>query len=132
MIDVSRAGQSYGPYSTEVARAYFQTGNIRPDDLVCSDEENAWQPAQNHHVFTEAKLPDPPTDLPSRPQEFDTENRKKLLDVLQQCLPTNSPEAKAQRIEGKQPLPKDIPEKRPETFLGYFITFAMMVAFIVA
>ena len=67
MIYVSRSGQTYGPYSVEVARAYFQTGNIQPNDLVWSEDQGEWTNVRDHALFEGDQLPPPPKDPPLPP-----------------------------------------------------------------
>ena len=41
---ISRAGQTYGPYTLDDLRRYLGTGNVLPTDLAKSDEMAEWMP----------------------------------------------------------------------------------------
>src|SRR4051812_24345977 len=67
-IHVSRAGQSFGPYSLEQARHYVQSGQILPTDWAWYEGAQDWAPVSNIPALG-ASLPiPPPMPIHVRPQ----------------------------------------------------------------
>ena len=64
-ITVTRAGQSYGPYSLEDLHRYVASGNILPTDLAVSDDHP--QPRTVAELLAAAAPVPPPTGLPPAP-----------------------------------------------------------------
>jgi len=120
---VNRAGQQYGPYSIEDARAHLAAGSLLPTDYAFLEGMANWAPLEQ--VLATAAQPVLPTGA-SAPQTTGTE-KPTATEVQTQPAKATSTRAK----KGKEKKSKLKKATSPPGFVGLLYQYRAILAIVV-